>query len=90
MEFYTNMTSADKVAFLKNVVLTLHKDIYLACSLSGVDPDSLDLENFNSEEFIASCPENPTQPEWLARNAIVRSVQKLIAVNKKLKDLNDA
>jgi hypothetical protein len=50
MEFYANMTNADKVAFLTNVVLTLHKDIYSSCALSGIEPDSLNLENFNSED----------------------------------------
>jgi hypothetical protein len=90
MEFYANMTNADKVVFLTNVVLTLHKDIYSSCALSGIEPDSLNLENFNSEEFLSSFAENGTQSDWLARNAIVRSVEKLIATNKKLEELNNA
>jgi hypothetical protein len=90
MDFYTNMTKADKVSFLTNVVLNLHKEIYSACAILGINPESLNLENFDAEEFLSLCPPEPTRPEWIARNSIIRSVQKLIAVNKKLEELNNA
>lgn len=84
------MTNTEKIAFLDSVVIALHKSIYRACAISGVEMDGLNLETFNSVEFLSSYPDNLPQPIWMARNIIIQDIQKLIAVNKKLDELKNA
>lgn len=86
----TSMTNIEKIAFLENVVVVLHKNIYAACFALEIEASALDIETYNSEQFISLFPESMYQAQHAARNTIDRSMNKLIAVNKKLDELNNA
>lgn len=82
-------TNTEKIEFLNNIVIELHKSIYASCFALGIDVDTLDIETYNSEEFISSLPERMHYGEHAAGFAINSSMNKLIAVNKKLGELNN-
>jgi hypothetical protein len=83
-------TDTEKIEFLNNVVIALHKSIYSSCLISGIDIETVDLSNFDAIEFASSYPENLPQSQWMARNTIIRDVEKLKIVNKKLDELKNA
>jgi hypothetical protein len=84
------MTNTEKIAFLENIVVALHKNIYAACFTLRIDPSTLNAETYNSEEFIFSFPKNIIGGERIAVINIDRDMSKLIAVNKKLDELKNA
>ncbi len=84
------MTNAEKIEFLNSVVIALHESIYAACLSYGFNVEELNLETYNSEQFMSSPEENLNQLAWMAKNTIDRDMQKLIAVNKKLDELKNA
>ena len=84
------MTNTEKIAFLENIVVALHKNIYAACFVLGIDASTLDAGTYNSEEFISSFPKSIRDGEHIAVFNIDRDMGKLIAVNKKLDELNNA
>lgn len=84
------MTNAEKIEFLNSVVTALHESIYAACLAYGLDVEELNIETYNSEEFMYPPEENLSQLAWLGKNTIDRDMKKLIAVNKKLDELNNA
>jgi len=83
-------TNTEKIAFLNNVVVSLHKSLYSSCLILGIDTETVDLSNFDAIEFASSYPENLPQSQWMARNTIIRDVEKLNIVNKKLDELKNA
>ena len=84
------MTNAEKIEFLSSVVTALHETIYAACLAYGLDVEEINLETYNSEEFMLPLEENLNQLARIAKNTIDRDVKKLIAVNKKLDELKNA
>ncbi len=84
------MTNAEKIEFLSSVVTALHETIYAACLACGLDVEEINLETYNSEEFMLPLEENLNQLVRIAKNTIDRDVKKLIAVNKKLDELKNA
>lgn len=84
------MTNDEKIDFLNSVVVALHKSIYSSCLIYGFDVEELNIETYNSEEFMYPPEENLNQLAWIAKNTIDRDIKKLIAVNKKLDELNNA
>ena len=84
------MTNAEKIEFLSSVVTALHETIYAACLACGLDVEEINLETYNSEEFMLPLEENLNQLARIAKNTIDRDVKKLIAVNKKLDELKNA
>lgn len=86
----TSMTDTEKIAFLENIVVALHKNIYAACFVLGIDGSTLDVSTYNSEEFISSFSKRIIGGEHVAVLAIDRDMGKLIAVNKKLDELKNA
>ena len=84
------MTNAKKIEFLNSVVTALHESIYAACLAYGLDVEEINLETYNSEEFMLPLEENLNQLAWIAKNIIDRDIKKLIAVNKKLDELKNA
>ena len=84
------MTNAEKIEFLSSIVTALHETIYAACLACGLDVEEINLETYNSEEFMLPLEENLNQLARIAKNTIDRDVKKLIAVNKKLDELKNA
>ena len=84
------MTNAEKIEFLSSIVTALHETIYAACLACGLDVEEINLETYNSEEFMLPLEENLNQLVRIAKNTIDRDVKKLIAVNKKLDELKNA
>lgn len=84
------MTNDEKIDFLNSVVVALHKSIYSSCLVYGFDVEELNIETYNSEEFMYPSEENLNQLAWIAKTTIDRDMKKLIAVNKKLDELNNA
>ena len=89
MDFNTNMTAAEKVAYLEGIVSLLHQSIYEACVMSEVDIDSINLDNPASWESLIYGEANPTY-FGIARHTIVRNIKKLNILNKKLEELKNA
>ena len=89
MDFNTNMTTAERIAYLEGVVVLLHQSIYQACAISEVDVDSIDLDNPASWEPLIYGEANPTY-FGIARHTIVQNIRKLNLVNKKLGELKNA
>jgi hypothetical protein len=83
-------TNTEKIAFLNNVVVALHKSLHYCCLILGIDIETVDLLNFDAIEFASSYPENLPQSQWMARNTIIRDMEKLKIVNKKLDELKNA
>lgn len=86
----TSMTDTEKIAFLENIVVALHKNIYAACFTLGTDASTLNAWTHNSEEFISLFPADFRGGERIAVLSINRDMSKLIAVNKKLDELKNA
>jgi hypothetical protein len=84
------MTDAEKIQFLNKAVTALHKNIYVACLECKFDLEELDIENYNSEEFLSLFPQNLNPSAFMAKNSIDRNVKKLIAIKNKLDELNNA
>jgi hypothetical protein len=84
------MTNIEKIEFLKNIAFKLHKSIYTASVRLGIDAETLNIETHNSEEFIALFPKTVHHEDHIAYSVINSSIAKLIAVNKKLDELNNA
>lgn len=84
------MTNAEKIDFLNSVVIALHQSIYGACLAYGFDSEQLNLETYNSDEFMLPPEQNLNQLAWMGKNTIDRDMKKLIAVNKKLEELKNA
>lgn len=90
MGFHTNMTIAEKIAHLEGVVFALHQSIYSSCSVSDINIEDIDLNNSSSWSTLVLDEANLSRPDWMARNTIVRDIQKLNIVNKKLEELRNA
>lgn len=84
------MTNAEKIDFLNSIVTALHESIYAACLAYGIDVEELNIETYNSDEFMLPPEQNLNQLAWLGKNTIDRDMKKLIAVNKKLGELKNA
>ena len=84
------MTNAEKIDFLNSVVIALHQSIYGACLAYGLDVEELNIDTYNSEEFMYPPEQNLSQLAWMGKNTIDRDMIKLIAVNKKLDELKNA
>jgi len=85
----TSMTNTEKIEFLNNVVFELHKSIYAACVASGINEETLNIETYNSEEFISLFSESMHREDHVAKKNIDRNMVNLIVVNKKLDELNN-
>jgi hypothetical protein len=86
-------TNTEKIAFLNDAVVALHKSLYYCCLIFGIDVETLDLSNFDPIEFVSGHLENASHSEqlrWAATNTIVRDMEKLKIVNKKLDELKNA
>jgi hypothetical protein len=86
-------TNTEKIAFLEALVVSLHKNIYYCCLIFGIDVETLDLSNFDPVGFVSSHLDNASRSErlqWGATNTIVRDMEKLKIVNKKLDELKNA
>ena len=84
------MTNAEKIEFLNKAVTELHKNIYVACIECKFDSEELDIENYNSQEFMSSFLDNLSPSPYMARTTIDASMKKLIAIKNKLDELNNA
>ena len=84
------MTNAEKIEFLNSVVTALHESIYASCLACGLDVEELNIETYNSEEFVFPPEQNINQLARIAKNTIDSDIKKLIAVNKKLDELKNA
>jgi hypothetical protein len=84
------VTNAEKIDFLNSIVTALHESIYAACLAYGIDVEELNIETYNSDEFMLPPEQNLNQLAWLGKNTIDRDMKKLIAVNKKLGELKNA
>lgn len=85
--------NTEKIAFLSDVAIALHKSIYACCLMFGINVETLDLLNFNPVEFVSSHLKNASRSEqlrWGAKNTIVRDMEKLKILNKKLEELKNA
>ena len=83
------MTDAEKIQFLNKALTVLHENIYVACLECRFDSEELDIENYNSQEFMSLFPDYLSPSAHMARTMIDTSMKKLIAVNKKLDELNN-
>ena len=83
----TSMTNAEKIELLNNVVFELHKNTYTNCLKLGIDPETLNTETHNPEEFISLFSKNPH--DHIACVVINRNIANLVAANKKLDELNN-
>ena len=78
------MDSAEKLDALNKAKILLEKEIYTQCCFIGIEPESMDTNSFNHEEFISSVPLNPTNAEWIAYQSISRYMNRLIFINQEL------
>lgn len=85
----TSMTNAEKIEFLNSVVFELHKSTYAACVQLGINPETLNIETHNSEEFLSLFPANGQRKDHIACVVINRNMANLAAANKKLDELNN-
>jgi hypothetical protein len=84
------MTDAEKIAHLEGVVFLLQQSIYAACSTSGIDIESIDLNNPPTLDSLITRDNNPAHSDWVARHTIIREIEKLNLVKKKLDELKNA
>ena len=83
----TSMTNAEKIEFLNSVVFELHKNIYITCLKLEINPETLNIETHNPEEFISLFSKNMHDHTECA--IINLNMANLAAVNKKLDELNN-
>ena len=81
------MTNAEKIELLNNIVFELHKDIYITCIKLGINPETLNTETHDPEEFILLFSKSPR--DYIACSIINRNMTYLAATNKKLDKLNN-
>ena len=81
------MTNAEKIEFLNNVVFELEKNIYVTCLKLEINPETLNIETHNPEEFILLFSKNiHDHTECVIIN---RHMANLAAAKKKLDELNN-
>ena len=90
MGFYAHMSLAEKIAHLTDVASALQQSIYYSCALSGIDVETLDLEAPLSSGITVLNEDELTRPDWMSRRVIVREMEKLKMINKKLEELKNA
>ena len=83
----TSMTNAEKIEFLNSVVFELEKNIYVTCLKLEINPETLNIETHNPEEFISLFSKNVhDHTECVIIN---RHMANLAAAKKKLDELNN-
>ena len=91
----TSVTNTEKIEFLNNIVVELHKNTYAACIALGIDAATLNIETHNLEELLSLFSEQAPfgfrvhPKDHMACVIITRNIANLIAVNKKLDELNN-
>ena len=85
----TSVTNTEKIEFLNNIVVELHKNTYAACIALGIDAETLNIETHNLEELLSLFSGSVHSKDHKACVIIARNMANLIAVNKKLDELNN-
>ena len=89
MELNNLNTVSQKLDMLVAIQTALCIDIEKNCLTVGIDPTLID-EHFDASTFEAQFPEDTQKRQFIAVKAIARNIKNLAAVNKKIKELQDA
>lgn len=90
MELNNLNTVSQKLDMLVAIQTALCIDIEKNCLTVGIDPALIDDEHFDASTFEAQFPEDTQNLQFIAVKAIARNIKNLAAVNKKIKELQDA
>ena len=90
MELNNLNTVSQKLDMLVAIQTALCIDIEKNCLTVGIDPTLIDDEHFDASTFEAQFPEDTQKLQFIAVKAIARNIKNLAAVNKKIKELQDA
>jgi|688.fasta_scaffold538894_2 hypothetical protein len=83
------MNTEDQLAALERTKNLIEKELYTQLMFLGIDPDSFSTDEFDSNAFLASAPENPTNFEWLAYLAIARFVPRLKTAESQILEISN-
>ena len=89
MELNNLNTVSQKLDMLVAIQTALCIDIEKNCLTVGIDPALIDDEHFDASTFEAQFSESTPTLQVVAIKAIVRNVQNLIVVNKKIEELQN-
>jgi hypothetical protein len=83
------MNTEDQLSALERTKNLIEKELYTQLMFLGIDPDSFSTNGFDSHDFLASAPENPTTLEWIAYQAIARFVPRLKTVESQILEISN-
>lgn len=83
------MNNEDQLLALERTKTLIERELYTQLMFLGIDPDSFSTDDFDSDAFLASSPENPTNLEWLSYLAIARFVPRLKNIETQISEISD-
>ena len=83
------MNTEDQLSALERTKNLIQKELYTQLMFLGIDPDSFPTDEFDSNQFLASAPENVTNLEWIAYHAIARFVPRLKTVESQILEISN-
>jgi hypothetical protein len=83
------MNTEDQLSALERTKNLIEKELYTQLMFLGIDPDSFSTDGFDSHDFLASAPDNPTNLEWIAYLAIARFVPRLKTVESQILEISN-